>query len=104
MKKVLTAWLLWIAGILVVLGSDYYMRLRDGYIHSGALDDRFIQSLFILIGSAAAVLLYRAAARYPVYLRIMIVAVQLAAGYLVLTVISVAYLCIAGINCLFGGF
>ena len=100
MKKTILGWLLWIIGIAMILGYDYFSRTQDGSIHSGAVADQTMTMLLMGLASCLALVLYQATEKYPLYIRISLVLVQLAAGYLVLAGISVGYMCGTGIGCI----
>lgn len=100
MQKTVLGWILWIVGIGMILGYDYVSRMRDGYIHSGAVADETMTMLFMGLASALALVLYQGTAKYPLYIRVSLVLVQLAAGYLLLAGASVGYMCGTGIGCI----
>ena len=99
MKKTILGWTLWIIGIAMILGYDYFSRMQDGSIHSGAVADQTMTMLLMGLASCLALVLYQATEKYPLYLRISLVLVQLAGGYLLLVGVSIGYMCGSGIGC-----
>jgi hypothetical protein len=53
-----------------------------------------------LIAAAAAIAWYRGLAGQPLPLRIVLVGLQLAAGYLITLGLAIAYSCMAGLGCI----
>ncbi|MDF1643324.1 MAG: hypothetical protein P1U80_03970 [Pseudomonadales bacterium] len=100
MQKTILGWILWIIGVGMILGYDYVSRTQDGYIHTGAVADETMTMLLMGLASALALVLYQGTTKYPLYIRISLVLVQLAAGYIVLAGISVGYMCGSGIGCI----
>ena len=100
MQKTIFGWALWIVGVCMILGYDYVSRAKDGYIHTGAVADETMSMLLMGLASVLALVLYQGTAKYPLYIRISLVLVQLAAGYLLLAGISVGYMCGTGIGCI----
>ncbi|MBL4584486.1 MAG: hypothetical protein JKX83_07705 [Pseudomonadales bacterium] len=99
MQKTILGWALWLIGIGMIFGYDYFSRMQDDYIHTGAVADDIMSMLLMGLGSVIALVLYAATEKYPLYIRISIVLAQMAAGYLVLAATSVGYMCGAGIGC-----
>ena len=99
MQKSILGWILWVLGIAMILGYDYVSRTQDGNIHTGAVSDQTMSMLLMGLASALALVLYQGTAKYPLYIRISLVLVQLAAGYLLLAGASVGYMCGVDIGC-----
>ncbi len=94
----------WIGGILgwiALLGIDYLLRTGGDPTQLDGLGDGSMKLGLALIAAAATVAWYRGLAGQPLPLRIVLVGLQLAAGYLITLAIAIGYSCKIGLGCLF---
>jgi hypothetical protein len=99
MTKIFLAWLLWLGGIVALMGVDYFLRLSDGNIKTGGVPDLLGGVLLVLLGGASLWLLYQGMRNISILMRLIFLCIQAAAGYLLGVVIGINYVCRAGIDC-----
>ena len=95
----LKAWGLLAGGVAATLGIDFASRFKDGDNATGGLSGELTLLLIILIALPALFYLCRAVAGAPVIIRVALVLCQCIIIVILLSVISLTYMCNMGIIC-----
>lgn len=97
MKHSVGGWIGVLLGCITLLGIDHWLR-RHG--HFSGLGDENMKLGLALIAAAAAIVWYRGLSSQPLPLRIALVGMQLAAGYLIVLGLAIGYACMTGLGCI----
>ncbi|HQN41085.1 MAG TPA: hypothetical protein PK724_03105 [Pseudomonadales bacterium] len=97
MKHLVGGWIGALLGCIALLGIDHWLRSNG---HFTGLGEDTMKLGLALIAAAAAIAWYRGLAGQPLPLRIVLVGLQLAAGYLITLGLAIAYSCMAGLGCI----
>ncbi|MBN1910999.1 MAG: hypothetical protein JW818_14735 [Pirellulales bacterium] len=103
MKYAVCAWLQFIAGLIVLGAYDYYVRWRDGWLDTGGspTSDVVWFGVPIVLGMIGVPLLWRATAAFPrPWVRVIVVAIQIAVGFIVFFAANIWYVIETGVDCM----
>jgi hypothetical protein len=79
---------------------DYSIRISQNNLYGGGIPEAVQYSLAAAVGLAAVSVLFRGAAGLKLWLRVVVVAAQAAAGFCACAFMALLYVCSAGIDCL----
>ncbi|AJQ96569.1 hypothetical protein [Gynuella sunshinyii] len=99
MKKILIGWLLLLSSIIVLNGTDYLARRKDGHIKTGELDETvywLIQCPIILI---VVYLWWTGSKRLDWPSKLLLMLFQSGLAMFIWFYITLSYICYAGIDC-----
>lgn len=98
-RSTLYAWLFFFAPFFTVTGLDYGLRLADGDIRTGGLDDTFtLLALLPFAAFACLLLLWASKGLTGWFRRVVFVGLQLALAFVVTQLVALAYVVGLGID------
>jgi len=100
MTKSIIEWFIWIFGTFSLFLIDYFIRINDGNIRTGGINENLLSALIYSVGLVSVWFLYMGVRKKAIWFKIIVITTQVVIGYFLFIWVLLYYVCTVGIDCI----